>query len=93
MQTKMKAIVLLGPKKYELQEIDIPKPAEDEVLCKIHAVAICGSDPKFIEGEMAGIWPPSYPFVIGHEWAGEVVALGSSVKALSVGQRVAGDSL
>ncbi len=92
MQTKMKAIVLLGPKKYELQEIDIPKPAEDEVLCKIHAVAICGSDPKFIEGEMAGIWPPSYPFVIGHEWAGEVVSLGSSVKTLKVGDRVAGEA-
>lgn len=88
----MKAIVLLGPDEFELQHITVPVPEDDEVLCKIHAVAICGSDPKIIHGDMKGIWPPTYPFVIGHEWAGEVIALGSSVKGLWVGQRVAGEA-
>jgi L-iditol 2-dehydrogenase len=88
----MKAIVLLGPDIFELQHIPVPEPDNDEVLCKIHAVAICGSDPKFIHGDMKGIWPPTYPFVIGHEWAGEVIALGPCIKDLQVGQRVAGEA-
>lgn len=92
MEGTMKAVVLLGPKVFEIQDLPIPQPAEDEVLCKIHAVAICGSDPKFINGDMKGIWPPSYPFVIGHEWAGEVVALGSAVRTLHIGQRVSGEA-
>jgi len=88
----MKAVVLLGPNEFELQNIPIPVSSAHEVLCKIHAVAICGSDPKFIRGDMKGKWPPSYPFVIGHEWAGEVVAIGSEVKSLVVGNRVAGEA-
>ena len=47
-------------------------PEGGEALCKIRAVAICGSDPEIIRGDLAGTWPPSYPFIPGHEWAGEV---------------------
>lgn len=91
-KTKMKAVILLGPGKFELQEIDIPQPAYDEVLCAVESVAICGSDPKLIKGETAGTWPPYYPFVIGHEWAGRVVALGENVKNFKIGDRVAGEA-
>ena len=88
---KMKAIVLTGPGKHELQVVPVPKPGPFEVLSKIRAVAICGSDPEIFNGGLAGIWPPSYPFIAGHEWAGEVVALGEGVTDLHVGDRIAGE--
>jgi L-iditol 2-dehydrogenase len=50
------------------------------------------SDPKFIKGETAGTWPPYYPFVIGHEWSGRVVALGENVRNFEIGDRVAGEA-
>jgi L-iditol 2-dehydrogenase len=88
---KMKAIVLTGPGKHELQEIPVPKPGPFEVLSKVRAVAICGSDPEIFAGGLAGFWPPYYPFIAGHEWAGEVVAIGEGVIDLKPGDRVAGE--
>jgi L-iditol 2-dehydrogenase len=88
---KMKTIVLTGPGEHELQELPVPKPGPYEVLSRVRAVAICGSDPEILNGGLAGFWPPYYPFVAGHEWAGEVVALGEGVTNLKVGDRVAGE--
>ena len=61
-------------------------------MCKIGGVAICGSDPEIIHGGLAGTWPPAYPFIAGHEWAGRVVAAGSSVTDFKPGDRVAGEA-
>jgi L-iditol 2-dehydrogenase len=55
-------------------------------------VAICGSDPEVIRGDLAGTWPPAYPFIPGHEWSGEVVALGPGVVDVKVGDAVAGQA-
>lgn len=88
---KMKAIVLTGPGKHELQELPVPSPGPYEVLSKVRAVAICGSDPEIFDGGLAGFWPPAYPFIAGHEWAGEVVAVGEGVTSLKPGDRVAGE--
>lgn len=88
---KMNAIVLTGPGKHELQQVLVPKPGPYEVLSKVRAVAICGSDPEIFNGGLSGFWPPYYPFIAGHEWAGEVVALGDGVTDLKVGDRVAGE--
>lgn len=88
---KMQAIVLTGPGEHELREVPVPKPEPYEVLSKVRAVAICGSDPEIFQGGLAGIWPPSYPFIAGHEWSGEVVALGEGVTNLIIGDRVAGE--
>ncbi|MDR1049358.1 MAG: zinc-binding dehydrogenase [Synergistaceae bacterium] len=90
--SRMRAVVLTGPGKFEIQEADVPKPGPNEVLCRIGGVAICGSDPEVIRGDLAGEWPPSYPFIAGHEWAGRVAALGENVSAFQVGQRVAGEA-
>ena len=87
----MKAIVLTSPGKFEVREIPTPSAGPDEVLCSIRAVAICGSDPEIIRGDLAGYWPPAYPFVAGHEWSGEVVAVGSDVRNLVIGDHVAGE--
>lgn len=88
----MQALVLPEPGKFEIQEIPVPQPREKEVLCRIRAVAICGSDPEIIRGNLAGIWPRSFPFTPGHEWSGEVVAVGSGVVGLVPGDRVAGQA-
>jgi len=88
----MKALVLTGPGKFELQEVSVPIPGPFEVLCRIGAVAICGSDPEIIRGGLPGYWPPSYPFIAGHEWAGEVAALGkNSEYFFKIGDRVAAE--
>jgi L-iditol 2-dehydrogenase len=88
----MDALVLTAPGAFEIQSVPVPTAGRGEVLCKIRAVAICGSDPEIVHGGLAGYWPPSYPFIPGHEWAGEVVAVGESVTGLKVGDRVAGQA-
>jgi L-iditol 2-dehydrogenase len=55
-------------------------------------VAICGSDPEIIRGDLAGTWPPAYPFTAGHEWSGEIAAVGEDVENFKVGDRVAGEA-
>jgi len=87
-----KACVLTGPNEFEIREVPVPHPGYQEVLLKIKAVAICGSDPQIIRGELLGVWPPAYPFVAGHEWSGEVVEIGDGVTGLKVGDRVAGEA-
>ncbi len=90
---KMKAIVMRGPGEYGVEEVDMPTPGFKEVLVKIKAVSICGSDPKVFSGGYMSIgWPPAFPFTPGHEWAGEVVALGEGVTDFKVGDRVAGEA-
>jgi len=91
-EKSMNALVLTSPGKYEIGKISVPVPGPGEVLCRIRAVAICGSDPEIIRGDLAGIWPPSYPFTPGHEWSGEVVETGDGVTAFKVGDRVAGEA-
>jgi L-iditol 2-dehydrogenase len=91
--TRMKALVLTAPGKFEIQEVPVPVPGPFEVLCRIGAVAICGSDPEIVRGGLPGYWPPAYPFIPGHEWAGQVVALGeNSGHFLKIGDRVAGEA-
>jgi L-iditol 2-dehydrogenase len=95
----MKALVLRGPNDFEIQELPTPQPSGDEVLCRVKAVAICGTDPKIVAGKFPGFWPPSFPAVIGHEWAGEVAAVSDEVQKsekvaaeYAVGTRVAGEA-
>lgn len=88
----MRALVLTAPGKFEIQTVPAPRPGPGEVLCRIAAVAICGSDPEIIRGGLAGTWPPHYPFIPGHEWSGQVVAIGSGVVDLAPGDRVAGQA-
>ena len=76
----MKAMTLVAYDKLQLATVPVPKPGPGEVLCRIKSVAICGSDPKMIHGDYAWTnWPPYYPFIMGHEWAGQIVALGEGV--------------
>ncbi|MEM2902141.1 MAG: alcohol dehydrogenase catalytic domain-containing protein [Candidatus Bathyarchaeia archaeon] len=89
---KMKALVLYGPNDYKIEDVDVPEPGYQEVLCRVRSIAICGTDPHLIAGEYPGFWPPGYPFIPGHEWAGEVVEVGRGVVNFKVGDRVSAES-
>ena len=89
---EMRALVLTAPGKFEIQTVPVPSVVSAEVLCRVHCVAICGSDPEIVRGSAAGEWPPAYPFTPGHEWSGEIVALGRDVTDWQIGDRVAGQA-
>lgn len=88
MQGKMKAAVLTEPGKIEIQELDIPVPGPDEALVRVKAVGLCGSDVHYYEHGKIGPYVVRKPIILGHEAAGEVVAVGSEVRHLKAGQRV-----
>ncbi len=89
----MEALVLLEPNVLEIREVPVPRPGPNEVLARVRAVSICGTDAHLIRGDYPGFWPPAFPFTPGHEWAGEVVALGPGAERFfRVGDRVAGTS-
>lgn len=90
----MQALVVLEPNKVEIQEVPTPTPGRNEVLAQVHAVSICGTDVHLVRGDYPGFWPLSFPFIPGHEWAGEIVALGpgADLYGWKIGDRVAGTS-
>jgi L-iditol 2-dehydrogenase len=90
----MQALVLPEPGRMEIREVPVPEPGPNEVLARVKAVSICGTDAHLIRGDYPGFWPPSYPFIPGHEWAGDIVALGPGAErfGFQVGDRVAGTS-
>jgi len=87
-QGKMKAAVLTQVGKIEIRELDIPTPAPDEALVRVRAVGLCGSDVHYYEHGRIGPYVVTGPIILGHEAAGEVVAVGSEVRHLKEGQRV-----
>ena len=89
----MKACLLTAANTFATREVPVPKVEIGEVLCRIKAVAICGTDPEIVNGtHLSRGWPPQYPFILGHEWSGEVVELGPGVTEFKVGDRVAGEA-
>jgi L-iditol 2-dehydrogenase len=90
----MRALVLHAPHEFSLEQVPEPEPGPYELLCRVTAVAICGTDPHIIAGEFPGFWPKEFPLIPGHEWCGEVVELGPGAAELGweTGVRVAGTS-
>jgi L-iditol 2-dehydrogenase len=90
----MEALVVLEPNRFEVREVAVPVPGPNEVLARVRAVSICGTDAHLIHGDYPGFWPPAFPFIPGHEWAGEIAALGPGAERYgwAVGARVAGTS-
>ena len=89
MKGTMKVAVMNGIGKMGYTPSPIPKPKEDEVLVKLEYVGICGSDMHYYETGAIGNYVVKPPFVLGHEPGGTVVEVGSAVKHLKVGDRVA----
>jgi L-iditol 2-dehydrogenase len=74
----------------ELREMPIPEAGAGEVLLKVGAAAICGSDLAMYRGAFEH--PMQTPVVMGHEFAGTVIALGHGVQGVAVGDRVASET-
>ena len=89
MNGTMKVAVMEGIGKMGYTQRPIPTPKDDEVLVKLEYVGICGSDMHYYETGAIGDYVVKPPFVLGHEPGGTVVEVGSNVKHLKVGDRVA----
>jgi L-iditol 2-dehydrogenase len=85
----MRTLVLQQYGKLEVVETARPEPCRDEVLIRIEACGICGSDVHGYDGSTGRRIPP---VVMGHEAAGAIAALGAGVEGFSVGDRVTFDS-
>ena len=85
----MKALLLTAPSQLALVDVPAPQPAEGEVLLRIRACGICGSDIHGWDGSTGRRRPP---LIMGHEAAGEIAALGPGVAGWRVGERVTFDS-
>jgi len=83
----MKQARLYGPEDLRLDDVPRPEVGPKDVLIKIAAVGICGSDLHFLTDGGFGR-PTDRPVPIGHEFAGTIAELGAEVKALQLGQRV-----
>jgi L-iditol 2-dehydrogenase len=85
----VKALQFVGDAAARVSELPVPEIAADEVLVAARAVGICHSDIELLEGRY--IIPFRYPVTPGHEWAGEIVAVGRDVTTRAVGDRVVGE--
>ncbi|THE13935.1 theronine dehydrogenase [Bacillus timonensis] len=86
----MKAAVLMDRMKMEIKELPVPEPPDHEVIVKVKACGICGTDQHIYHGQ-PGSAEVQYPIVLGHELAGEVVTVGAKVTTLKQGDRVSID--
>jgi threonine 3-dehydrogenase len=88
----MKAIVKQSPEPgLNLEERPIPEIREDEVLIKIHKSAICGTDLHIYKWDSWSQKNVPTPLIIGHEFMGHIVQIGSKVHRFKVGDRVSGE--
>ncbi|MFF3448993.1 zinc-dependent alcohol dehydrogenase family protein [Streptomyces sp. NPDC002667] len=83
----MKAAVIESVGRAVVAEVPDPTPGPREVVVEVAACGLCGTDLHILQGEFA----PTLPIVPGHEFAGEVVGVGTRVTELAVGDRVAVD--
>jgi 2-desacetyl-2-hydroxyethyl bacteriochlorophyllide A dehydrogenase len=81
----VEALKIITPNNLELIEIPIPEPKENEVLIRVMASGICGTDIHIFRGEYMG----DYPVIPGHEFSGIVERVGNAVTRYKPGDRVA----
>ena len=88
---KAKIVFLHKPYDLRIEEIELPKLKPDEILVKIEACGICGSDVECYIGKSAEGRYDIAPYTPGHEWAGQIVEIGNRVSTFNVGDKVTGD--
>jgi L-iditol 2-dehydrogenase len=85
----MKALLLSKYRSLEIAELPVPTPAPHEILVRVAACGICGSDVHGYDGSSGRRIPP---IVMGHEAAGTVAAIGNNVRGFKEGDRITFDS-
>ncbi|KAL1943797.1 hypothetical protein VTO73DRAFT_3615 [Trametes versicolor] len=83
----MKAVYYHKPRDFEVREVPIPQINDDEVLLKVKACGVCGTDQHVHNGEFI----TTFPLIPGHEIVGEIVQVGKNVAGFEKGDRVVGD--
>jgi L-iditol 2-dehydrogenase len=83
----MRAVVVERPGAATLQRVPRPEPGPGEVLVRVGAAGICGSDVEVLEGRRPARYV-RYPIIPGHEWAGMVAAVGRGVENVDEGDAV-----
>jgi L-iditol 2-dehydrogenase len=93
-RTTMRAAVLAEFGHLTLAEVPIPELEVGEVLCRVTACGMCGTDLKIVNGGFKGTWPPTMPFIIGHEWSGVIVMMGAGTErsGLAIGDRIVAEN-
>lgn len=86
---KNQAVFMQGTNNMVTRDVSVPEPGADDVLVKLDIVGICGSDVHYYEHGNIGDYVVEGDFILGHECAGEVVAVGENVQNLAEGDRVA----
>jgi 2-desacetyl-2-hydroxyethyl bacteriochlorophyllide A dehydrogenase len=81
----MKALVYLGPKEIKLRDVEMPSPRSGEVLLKVSATGICGSD---VHGYLGLTGRRIAPMVMGHEFCGIIEKTGEGVRGFKEGDHV-----
>ena len=85
--TTMNAVVLHDADDMRVEQWSVPQPGPGEVLLKVEVASICGTDVKVLHRTLQG--QPTGEFIMGHEYAGTVAALGPDVDEFQIGERVA----
>jgi threonine dehydrogenase-like Zn-dependent dehydrogenase len=83
----VRALVVTRPGSARVEEVEQPAPGPGDVLVRVGAAGICGSDLELLDGRRPAAYV-RYPIIPGHEWAGTVAALGEGVRALEHGETV-----
>lgn len=86
----MKAAYFLGNQTFEVREVPVPEIKADEIVIQNMACGVCGTDVHIYHGE-PGSAEVNPPIVLGHEYAGEVVRVGSAVEDIKAGDHVTVD--
>jgi D-arabinitol dehydrogenase (NADP+) len=79
----MKAVYYHKPRHFEVLQVPIPKPKDDEVLMKVRCCGICGTDAHIDAGEFIS----KFPLIPGHEVVGEIIEIGKDIKEFAIGDR------
>ncbi|MCL4147023.1 UNVERIFIED_CONTAM: hypothetical protein GTU68_057287 [Idotea baltica] len=88
----MRALVKAEPAPgLTLQDMPVPDVGTDDVLVKIHRTGICGTDMHIWNWDAWASKTVPVPLIVGHEYSGEIIAVGSHVRDLDIGQRVTGE--
>jgi L-iditol 2-dehydrogenase len=84
----MRAAVLTGTNRIEVEQRVVPAPAPGDVLIRVSKVGVCGSDTHYYREGRIGSFVVDGPLVLGHEAAGTIVGVGAAVDPGRIGQRV-----